>query len=460
VRAAWIPIVAVLAACGGGDDDALLDDLAALPGVAVEEVFLEEPVPGVRYFDLWFEQPVDHAQPGGATFLQYAALIHVDAGAPMVVYTSGYGAGRLRSPSEVTQLVGGNQLSLEYRFYRTSVPDPADWTKLDARQASDDIHHAVELLKPLYPAAWVNTGGSKGGETTLHSRYFYPDDYAGSVAYVTPVRLGNPDLRYAGILDAIGEPGCRDRLRAVQRELMLRRAAMIARAEAAGDSYEVLGLDYAYEIAVTEIEWGFWQYRGIAACDDVPADAVAATDDELGEFLDDTSPPSSYADPSLADSYAAFSYQCMTELGYPLFDHDAIADLTVYDYQDLRPFLPAGVDGDALVFDPSFDQALLDWAAADATEVMIVDGEWDPWSGGAVTLSAAPGNDARRYVVAEGTHGAHIDILPDAERADAWARLARWTGVEVPAASPWAERRRAGSVGFDEGTRTVRGLLP
>ena len=202
--------------------------------------------------------------------------------------------------------------------------------------------------------------------------------------------------------------------------------------------------------SIVEVEWSFWQYRGEAECDQIPD--PTDDDDTLGEFLDDTSPPAAYADPELADSYHAFTYQAMTELGYPIIDHAHIEDLTVYDYQDLGPFLPPGVDGTGIVFDPTFDQALLDWAATTADQVIIVDGEWDPWSGGAVTLAAD--KDARRYVVPHGTHGSSIDALPEAERADAWARLARWTGVSVPQPTP----RTSPRPDYDDAPRMRRGL--
>jgi hypothetical protein len=447
---AVLATLAAAGACGGGGGGDILDELAALPGTRVVEVTPPDAVPGVRYFDLWFEQPVDHAAAGGATFEQYGALIHVDPDAPMVVYTSGYGAGRLRRPSEVAALVGGNQLSLEYRYYRTSVPAPTDWSRLDVAQASADIHAVVERVKPLYPGAWLNTGGSKGGETTLHSRYFYPDDYAGSIAYVTPVRTANPDLRYGGILDRIGDPTCRDRLRAAQRAIMLRKAEMSARAQAAGDSYAILGVDYATEVSIIELEWAFWQYRGEAACGSIPD--PAAPDAELGDFLDQTAPVDAYADPELADSYHAFTYQAMTQLGYPIIDHPHLADLVTVDYQDLRPFLPSGVDAAALALDPAFVTALLDWAATDADRVIIVDGEWDPWVGGAVTLAAD--KDARRYVVPHGSHGSNLELLPDPERADALDRLERWAGVAIPRLAP-PERARERD---EDGARYRRGL--
>lgn len=434
--------LAALAACGGGGDDTgddIAGQLGAL-GIEVQEVHPPDPEPGLRYFDLWFTEPVDHDAPGGATFRLYGALIHRDAGAPMVIYTSGYGAGRARRFSELAELVGGNQLSLDYRYYATSLPAAPDWTTLDVEQASADIHDVVAVVKPLYAGAWLDTGGSKGGETTLHSHYLYPDDFAGSVAYVTPVRLANPDPRYTGILDQIGTDPCRTALRAAQREMLTRRDAMVARTEASGAAFTILTTDYATEISIVETEWSFWQYRGESECDQVPPTTV--DDDTLYAFLDATSPPTAYADDSLLDSYEQFSYQAMTQLGYPVIAHDHLTDLELYDYQDLTPFLPDGVDGAGLVMDPSFNQGLLDWAATDADHLMIVDGEWDPWSGGAntaVVLNVA--NDARRYVVPHGTHGSSIDALPDADRTDAYARISRWAGVPVPRlAAPRARR--------------------
>src|SRR5689334_23109337 len=139
--------LAALAACGGGGDDTgddIAGQLGAL-GIEVQEVHPPDPEPGLRYFDLWFTEPVDHDAPGGATFRLYGALIHRDAGAPMVIYTSGYGAGRARRFSELAELVGGNQLSLDYRYYATSLPAAPDWTTLDVEQASADIHDVVAL---------------------------------------------------------------------------------------------------------------------------------------------------------------------------------------------------------------------------------------------------------------------------------------------------------------------------
>src|SRR4051812_29207520 len=90
-------LAVLLAACG--DDGApagdIGDQLAALDGVTVREWIPPADFgaeDGYRYFDVWFTQPIDHDHPDGGSFQQYGALMFHDASAPLVLFTSGYGA--------------------------------------------------------------------------------------------------------------------------------------------------------------------------------------------------------------------------------------------------------------------------------------------------------------------------------------------------------------------------------
>src|SRR5687767_8942662 len=96
--------------CERSDDDILVR-LQGIPSVAsVSEVEVGDPY---RFFRIEFEQPVDHAEPGGATFLQRITLLHRDLEAPMVLHTSGYyGAGGAFA-AEPTALLDGNQIDTE-----------------------------------------------------------------------------------------------------------------------------------------------------------------------------------------------------------------------------------------------------------------------------------------------------------------------------------------------------------
>lgn len=109
------------------------DQILAIPGMSLIE---EKPYPGYRYFVLNYTQPVDHKRPSKGTFKQRLTLLHKDTSRPTVFFTSGYGVSTNPSRSEPTRIIDGNQVSLEYRFFTPSRPDPADWSKLDYEQAA------------------------------------------------------------------------------------------------------------------------------------------------------------------------------------------------------------------------------------------------------------------------------------------------------------------------------------
>jgi len=448
----WAPLAAVavaaaLAACGDDRGADIVERLQLLPDVVTVEV--EAPTdasapPGYRYFDLWFIQPLDPADAGaGGAYVEYAALMHHDDAAPLVVYTSGYDAGRTRTLSEPAALLGANQISIEYRFYGSSRPEDVEWPALDVERAAADEHHIVEELATVYPGARIATGGSKGGEAALFHAFLYPGDYDGVVAYVAPVITDLPDQRYATVLDDIGTPDCRDRLRALQREMLTRRAAMEARAAADG-SYRIAGVGKATETAIVELEFAFWMTRGISYCGSVPDPSVG--DDALYAFLADVSPPAGYDDASTITFGEQYTYQVETELGYPVWDHDHLDDLLQYSYEDWSAFLPAGVPTS---YDPDLARGLATWLATSADRVLLIEGQWDPWGAGYPTLGA--GRDAYALTVPYGSHwSSGIWSLDATDQATALGALSRWTGVKLsadrPLAAPAPRRHAVGGV--------------
>ena len=98
------------------------DRLLAVPGISLIE---EKPYPGYRFFVLNFTQPVDHRHPSKGTFQQRITVLHKDVNRPTVFYTGGYNVSTTPSRREPTQIVDGNQVSLEYRYFTPSRPAPA-----------------------------------------------------------------------------------------------------------------------------------------------------------------------------------------------------------------------------------------------------------------------------------------------------------------------------------------------
>jgi hypothetical protein len=415
----------VVTACGDNVEREIAEQLDGLAGVTVVEWMPPdgfEPQPGYRYFDLTFEQPIDHDDPSKGTFLQYGALMHRSAEAPLVLYTSGYGAGWRRYLSEPAAILAANQLSLEYRFYGGS-RGAADWSKLTVDQNARDEHAILGALGDIYHGATIQTGGSKGGENALFHLWRYPDDLDGVVAYVAPVITDFPDLRYATVLDDIGgnRPACRDALRAVQRELLLRRAGIEARASGE-DAYAIAGVAHAVETAIVELEFSFWMTRGENHCYRVPA--ATASDSELYDFLVDTGGPAAYGDDDLIAYGQQYLWQDHLELGYPIWQHAHLDDLLTFSYEDWSAYLPAPVP----VYDPSESRGLAEWLASGPDRVMFVGGQWDPWGAGYPVIPQD--RDTLVFSVERGSHwssGIYSTTLD--ERSIATSTLQRWAGV-------------------------------
>jgi hypothetical protein len=72
----------------------------------------------------------------------------------------------------------------------------------------------------VYQGKWLSTGISKGGQTTIFYRYFYPEDVDVSVPYVAPLNLALEEQRIYTFLDTVGDASCRNALLEVQKDVL------------------------------------------------------------------------------------------------------------------------------------------------------------------------------------------------------------------------------------------------
>ncbi|MFF8400752.1 S28 family serine protease [Streptomyces sp. NPDC014846] len=417
------------------------DRLLSVPGMSLIQ---EKPYPGYRYFVLNYTQPIDHRHPERGTFQQRITVLHKDTSRPTVFYTGGYNVSTTPSRREPTQIVDGNQVSLEYRFFTPSRPAPADWSKLDIWQAASDQHRVFTALKSVYPANWLATGGSKGGMTATYYERFYPRDMDGVVAYVAPNDVVNKeDSAYDRFFTRVGTKECRDRLNAVQREALVRREPLEKKyAQYAADNGYTFGtvgsLDKAYEAVVLDYVWGFWQYSLLADCDTVPANAATATDDEIWNSVDTISGFSAYTDQGL-EQYTPYYYQAGTQLGAPTIHFPYIErKLIRYGYQPPRNFVPRSVP---MRFQPQAMRDVDTWVRHHASHMLFVYGQNDPWGSERFRLGHGA-RDSYVFTAPGMNHGANVAGLVPDQKALATARILRWAGVASPAvlADPSAAR--------------------
>ncbi|MFE0252554.1 S28 family serine protease [Streptomyces sp. NPDC059010] len=409
--------------------------LLSIPGMSLIE---EKPYTGYRFFVLNYTQPVDHRHPSKGTFQQRITVLHKDVSRPTVFYTSGYELSTTPRRSEPTQIVDGNQISMEYRFFTPSRPDPADWTKLDIWQAASDQHRIFKALKKVYDKNWLSTGGSKGGMTATYFERFYPRDMDGVVAYVAPNDVVNDeDSAYDRFFATVGTKECRDRLNAVQREALVRREPLEKKYAAVaadnGYTFRTIGsLDRAYEAVVLDYVWGFWQYNLLENCADdklVPPDAKNATDDQIWTSIDTVSGFSFYTDQGL-EPYTPYYYQAATQLGAPTIHFPHIEKKYLrYGYQPPRNFVPRDIP---TTFQPRAMRDVDSWVRHNAHQMLFVYGQNDPWGGERFRLGKGA-EDSYVLTAPGANHGARVSGLTADEKNLATARILQWAGVPAAA---------------------------
>jgi hypothetical protein len=424
----------------------IADELRAIPGMTVEE--RPTTLEGYRFFVLTYDQPVDHHDMAGPHFAQRLTLLHRDYAAPVVTYNSGYNLSTRGTRTQIAVLTNGNQLSMEYRYFLPSRPDPADWSKLNIEQAASDQHRITQALKAriYHDNKWLTTGASKGGMTSLFHRRFYPDDVDGTVAYVAPIdypedAVQSPTNRYFVFLENVGtDPACRQKLKDFQNLVLARRQAMktLMRNDA---TFTLLGEDRALDFMVVEMPFIFWQYGSQSRCANIPG--ANATDAAVYTFLDDSAGVASYGDADL-EAFLPYYHQSASQLGYPAGDESYLVGEMYPGEDTAEAYLPSTVPV------PTYDQGVAmhdvqNWLAADGERVMLIYGQNDPWSAGAVDIGAA--TDSYKYIAPGGNHGSSITNLQADDAAEARATVLRWAGLP---SSGFAAKAR-----LDAGERTA-----
>lgn len=411
--------------------DTIEQKLDCIPGLTYKK---RDPISGaapVGYtvYEIQFKQPENHALPAGASFNQKLVLWHRNVNAPMVLQTTGY---HLYSEkrAEITQFFNANQLQVEHRFFANSRPQNGDWSKLTVEQSAYDFHRVAQAFHAIYKGKWVNTGASKGGMTSVYHRYFFPNDVDATVAYVAPSSHSVSDDRYNQFLDNVGGDeyaDCRGKLSDFQRTLLKRKAEILPQVDG---SFSRLGSkELAYEYAVSELFFTFWQYKNPKSTDDGCASvpSAGATPKKLLDTLESiNSPNGNYGDDALAE-FGSYFYQAARELGAATPRLENIRDLITHQDRDfgLDPVLPAN---SAPQYDGSTVAKVEAWAKDQSSTMMFIYGGLDSWSAAAFP-KPSEANGSYLFTQVGGNHGAKIATLSAADSAQAKQLLRSWLGI-------------------------------
>lgn len=377
-------------------------------------------------YEIMIKQPLDHNNAGSKHFLQRIFLSHKDFSKPMVFDNEGYSARNFTY--ELSRILNCNQIICEHRYFGKSVPDSLDWQYLNIEQAAADHHKIVTIFKRLYTGKWISTGISKGGQTTIFFRYFYPNDVDVSVPYVAPLNLEQEDGRVYKFFKSVGTPECREKILEFQRALLSHRNEILPllAEHAKKENYTFsLGLDTTFEYSVFEFPFAFWQW-GYTKCEDVPSPDSPA--DSLFRFLVRASSYDYFSDASMK-YFAPFMVQAYKEIGYYGYLTAPFKDLLKAVKSDTAHnsiFLPKD-------FKPVYNKKIMpevnSWLREHGNNFLYIYGGNDAWT--STSVVPGPNTNAVKMVKQGGSHRTRIGSFEGAEKEKIYSTLEKWLDVKI-----------------------------
>ena len=459
---------------------------------------VRESTPHADYerYRIWFSQPLCHGVcPEETRRFWQQAVVHLrDPAAPVVFTVTGYALWPEVEDelTEPTMLLGANQVHLEHRHFGLSVPelrdgdDPSIWQYLTTETAANDFHAVIEALRPHFEGPWLGTGISKGGTTMLYQEYYHPDDFDAVLAYVAPLSFGLEDSRYPEFLGSLQAESCFAAVRELQAHVLNNFSDYsVSLYDLHEPEVTLSDAESALINSALNLEWVFWQYRGAPECAAITEIDVDDTQAMLLllELAYTEDFDSTLAAPIEFYQFGPYIYQVLNEIGYPAddFSHfdDAIADLassniqsSLFDPTDANASLGTPWESLPPVFDELAMGEVDTYLRGEAENIMLVYGEYDPWTAGEATLFDAPHNHV--VMVPQASHWATLAGLPETERSQAvddleamlglssanTHALRRWAGRAVARSSPAPHRPRASCNPGSLGPQALRRPVP
>ena len=373
----------------------------------------------------YFTQPLDHRHTEKGSFRQRVIVSHVGFDRPTVIVTEGYGAAyALRSQyrEELSKLLNANMIFVEYRYFLESTPEPKDWQYLTAENSADDLHAITTAFKNIYPGKWIATGISKGGQTTLLYRTFYPDDVDISVPYVAPLCYGVEDGRHEPFLHKVSTPENRKIIEDFQLEALKRKATLLPRFEkyCTEKNYSFRApIEEIYDYSVLEYSFALWQWG--TPISSIPA--TTASDDEIFSHLLAISEPGYFT----ADSpNASFFVQAARELGYYGYDVQPFKQyLSIQSSEGYLHRLMLPEELKDMPFDKTLSKKITKFLKKQDPKMIFIYGQNDPWTAAGVTWLKNKKN-IHVFIQPNGSHLARISTLPEAEKAKVMELINEW----------------------------------
>ena len=403
--------------------------IALAKGKNVTEVTRLESELFTEKFLVRINQPLDHKNPALGSFSQRFIVAHEDFDAPVVMVTEGYGAAYALNPNyrdELSKKLNSNQVVVEHRYFLESTPEPCDWQYMTGENSANDLHNINTLLKEVYKDKWITTGISKGGQTTMIYRTFFPNDVDISVPYVGPICFGVEDGRHEPFLLQCGTKDDQERILAFQKAVLTNKESLVKMLdkESVAKKWDFQDLTTAevLDYCVLEYPFALWQWGTPTST--IP-NVEKATDKELFDHLMRISSASYFGD---LGAIASFFVQAATDLGYYGYDTKPLKELLTIKSADgyLRNiFLPK--EAKDTEFNTTLHKQMYKFLKKNDPKMIFIYGEFDPWTAAAPEEFLFKGKENMvMYLEKGGSHTARIATMSESVQEEIWNKINSW----------------------------------
>lgn len=401
--------------------------LAALPGVSKVEALKTTLFPEKYVF--FIRQQLDAKDASKGYFEQRVVLCHRGFDRPTVLVTEGYNARyamRENYMDELSKLFETNVITVEYRYFDQSMPKPCNWDYMTVENSLYDLHHVNKTLHAMYKGKWISTGISKGGQTTMFYRAYFPNDVDISVPYVAPLNKSVEDGRHEKFLQyEVSTKENRQKVLDLQLLLFKRKAALLPMLEQyCKDQKYTFNVPIAeiFDFIVMEYSFAFWQWGDDLA--KIPTSK--ATDKELFDYLMRISEPGYFSN---QNPNFPFNYQAARELGYygyytePFKKYLSMKSAKGYLK---RLMVPKGQED--VQFSPVLYNNTVDFLTKNDPKMVYIYGDIDPWSASGVYGLPFTKNkkNLHVYMCKGGSHRTRINSFPEPTRQEIIQLISNW----------------------------------
>ncbi len=362
-------------------------------------------------------------------FEQRVIVCHRGYDRPTVVVTEGYWADYATRPQymdELAKIFDTNIVVVEYRYFGQSTPEARDWQYLTVANSLCDLHHAVQMMKSVYKGKWISTGISKGGQTTMFYRSYYPDDVDISVPYVAPLNKSLEDGRHEPFLSKkVGTAEERKAIADFMIDLEQHKAEILPmfskHCEEKGYSFQV-PIEEIYDLCVLEVRYAMWQWG--MSTDTIPS--TEASNEEKFKFFIGINEPDYFSEQTI---YYSFNVMAAKEIGYYGYDTKPIKKyMSVKNTKDyLRRVMLSG-DEQQLEFDNTLYKHVVKFLKKNDPKMIYIYGGIDPWgsSGVGTWLNTSKKENLCVYTKEGASHAARIATFEDERRNEIISKIQKW----------------------------------